>query len=68
MGRVRAILLEALGALLAAGLIVGAAVALFGCEARVRIETKPAAAPPVDSPADEPVCHGDDCALPGAMK
>lgn len=19
---------------------------------------------PVDSPADEPVCHGDDCALP----
>lgn len=23
---------------------------------------------PVDSPADEPVCHGDDCALPGAMR
>lgn len=68
MGRVASTALEALGALVAAGLIVGVAVALFGCEARVRIETKPAAAPPVEGPADEPVCHGDDCALPGAMK
>lgn len=64
MSRVASTALEALGALIAAGLIVGAALLLFGCEARIRIETKPVAAPPVDSPADEPVCHGDDCLLP----
>lgn len=65
--------LEALGALLAIALLWAVAIAMVAC-------SRPGDPPPAldcpssippreaDSPADEPVCHGDDCLLPKSKR
>lgn len=71
MGRVASTALEALGALIAAGLIVGVALLLFGCSRPTGPSPAldcPSSIPPREPPAapvlEDGECHGDDCLLP----